>query len=31
MISTAFLISGIEMMVIGISGRERYTRIISSS
>src|SRR5215203_4574912 len=31
MISIAFLISGIEMMVIGISGRERYTRIISSS
>lgn len=31
MISIAFLISGIEMMVFGISGRERYTRIISSS
>jgi uncharacterized membrane protein HdeD (DUF308 family) len=31
MISIAFLISGIEMMVFGISGRERYTRTISSS
>jgi hypothetical protein len=26
MISIAFLISGIEMMVLGISGRQRYTR-----
>jgi uncharacterized membrane protein HdeD (DUF308 family) len=31
MISIAFLISGIEMMVSGISGKERFTRTISSS
>ena len=31
MISIAFLISGIEMMVSGISGRERFTRTITSS
>ena len=31
MISIAFRISGIEMMVFGISGREWHTRIISSS
>jgi uncharacterized membrane protein HdeD (DUF308 family) len=30
-ISIAFLISGIEMMVLGISGRERYSRTITSS
>jgi uncharacterized membrane protein HdeD (DUF308 family) len=31
MISIAFLISGIEMMVLGISGRERYSRTMTSS
>jgi uncharacterized membrane protein HdeD (DUF308 family) len=31
MISIAFLISGIEMMALGISGRQRYTRRSSSS